>query len=632
MNKNIVKCLLFAFICSIAPQSALAASQVVVKGTVMDGSKQLIGNATVYLIPANDVENLRKMPSVEIKKDTPNDEPMEDTLATNRDKYSKGVTNKKGVFSIPKVSDGKYFVYVEPTDSAHLPGGTLTNKSMSSKELAKKPLSIQVSGKVPEGASFVGSSKCLACHSNYKSVNKTLHKLGIAVVGNPGKLQDFSRFPEFNAGLDQLMAGKTFYYYGFDGKRGFDKYQITDKKPADMANVSFTATFFKDNDGKLKFKSENLLDPADSPRTYTVDMTYGGGLYKQRYLVRVGDSMFPFVQFNPNGKDEFSDRTRKPWRDYHGDWFYSETTKKLTDPPKGKSFETQCASCHYNGYSLTPTTAGGFVAGAANDVNGEYDIDGDGTLNELNIGCESCHGAGSFHIKSDKANKAATIVSPGKLPAERATVICNQCHSRPQGFMKNDQPINKENRMLTPGISRNDYLINHTTREDAAQTDFWGDGVHSKAHHQQGTDLVRSKKSMNANQILTCSDCHDPHGKTDIKHQMKMEVRDSKNSLCISCHKGLSIKTHTEKTVGAAHDMKISCVDCHMPKTMQTGAGFGKGLTGKDGKNYWVNDISSHIFDVPRKSNKAVSGVESGKAMPIPYTNSCGTCHDVDKL
>ena len=33
-------------------------------------------------------------------------------------------------------------------------------------------------------------------------------------------------------------------------------------------------------------------------------------------------------------------------------------------------------------------------------------------------------------------------------------VICDQCHSRPQGNLKNDQPVNKDNRMLTPGISR----------------------------------------------------------------------------------------------------------------------------------------------------------------------------------
>lgn len=616
---------------SFVPLAEAKKGEAMVKGVVQDGSKQPVAGAAVYLIPAADVEKLAKAPAIDIKKDTPNDEPMEDSLATNRDKYQKGMTDKKGKFSV-KVADGKYFVYVEPSDKEHLPGGDISNKSMTVAELRKKPLTILVSGKTPEDATFVGSSKCLSCHSGYASMKKTLHKLGISVIGKPSGLQDHSRFPGFNDGLKRLAAGTTFYFHGFDKSRGFDKYQISEKMPADAASVSFTATFFKDSDGKLKFRTENLKDPSDGKRTYAVEMTYGGGIYKQRYLYRVGDSLFPFVQYNPLGKEEFKDRTRKEWRDYHADWLFNEGTNKLTDPPKKKSFENECASCHYTGYTLTPTVGGGFVAGAVNDPNGEADIDGDGTPNELNVGCEVCHGPGSAHVKSTRTNKASTIVTPSKLAAERATVICNQCHSRPQGYMKNDQPVNKENKMLIPGTSRNDYLTNYTTREDAAQKDFWGDGVHSKSHHQQGTDLIRSKKYVNGTQILSCYNCHDSHGKSDIKHQLKLAVRDDKNSLCASCHKGIDMKSHTKDTVGVAHGMKIHCIDCHMAKTMQTGAGFGKGLARKDGKNYWTNDISSHLFDVPRKDNKAVKGVEPGKAMPIPYTNACGGCHQVENL
>lgn len=602
-----------------------------VSGAVSDGSRQAIVGATVYLVPAGDVEKLRKQPTIEIRKDVENDEPMEDNLAANRDKYQRGTTDPKGSFTIPKIADGKYFVYVEPADREHLPGGDISNKAMTAAELAAKPLAIQVSGKAPENATFVGSSKCLGCHESYGDLKKTLHKLGISVVGKPGKLQDFSRFPAFNAGLDKLMAGTKFYFSSYDKTRGFDKYQISEKAPADPATVSFTATFSKDAAGALTFKTENALDPADPPRTYTVEMTYGGGLYKQRYLYRAAGGLFPFVQYNTEGNESYADRSRKTWRDYHADWLFNEETKKLADPPKKKSFDVECASCHFNGYSLTPTVAGDFVAGAANDPNGEADIDGDGVPNELNIGCEVCHGPGSEHAKSPEAKKGSTIVNPAKLAAERVTVVCDQCHSRPQGNLKNDQPVSKENRMLIPGISRNEYLVNHTTREDAAQKDFWGDGVHSKSHHQQGTDLIRSKKYINGSYLMTCVDCHDPHGKSAVRHQLRLEVRDGANSLCASCHKDVAIGAHTAKAVGETHE-KIACVDCHMTKTMQTGAGLGKGLARKDGKNYWTNDISSHLFDVPRKDNKAVKGVDPGKAMPIPYTNACGTCHEAEGL
>ena len=44
------------------------------------------------------------------------------------------------------------------------------------------------------------------------------------------------------------------------------------------------------------------------------------------------------------------------------------------------------------------------------------------------------------------------------------------------------------------------------------------------------------------------------------------------------------------------------------------------------------NDISSHLFDVPRKGNKAVKGIRPGAAMPIPCTKDCGACHKAEDL
>ncbi|MEK6673505.1 MAG: cytochrome c3 family protein [Nitrospirota bacterium] len=599
------------------------------KGVVQDASGQAIGNAEVYLIPSSDVEAMAKIP-IEIKRASKNDEPLEDNLAANKGRYQKGITDSMGNFSILNIPDGKYFIYAVPADKEHLPGGDTASKAMSTDEFRGKTVKILLSGNVPPNATYIGSSKCLICHTKYENIKKTAHKLGIRVGGKDSELQDTSRFPEFDNGLKKLTAGTKFYFYGFDKTRGFDKYMISEKMPSDPASVSFTATFFKDSDGKLKFRTENVMNPSDTPRVYTVEMTYGGALYKQRYLYRVGKSLFPFVQYNTHGNDSYNDRSRKQWRDYHADWLFNEETKKLTDPPKAKAFDKECASCHYTGYTLKKTADGEYIAGAVNDENGEFDIDGDGIPNEINIGCEVCHGPGSVHMKSPLNKKAATIVSPRKLASERSSVICGQCHSRPQGNLKNDQPVNKDNKMMIPGTSRNDYLVNYTTREDAAPKDFWPDGIHSKSHHQQYTDFLKSKKYRNGTKLLSCADCHDPHGKNAIKHQAKAEVKDG--NLCISCHAGTSdIKAHTSAKVGMAHE-KISCIDCHTTKTMQTGAGFGKGLIGKDGKNYWMNDVTSHIFDVPRKTNVGVKGIEPGKAMPIPYTNTCGSCHQADGL
>jgi hypothetical protein len=85
------------------------------------------------------------------------------------------------------------------------------------------------------------------------------------------------------------------------------------------------------------------------------------------------------------------------------------------------------------------------------------------------------------------------------------------------------------------------------------------------------------------------------------------------------------------------------CIDCHMPGTANTGGiagNFGRMLltppyldaSAEENNIYWEGPLRSHVFDVPTKNNIAVRGVTPGRAMPIPYTGSCGTCHKVDEL
>lgn len=157
----------------------------------------------------------------------------------------------------------------------------------------------------------------------------TLHKLGIWVAGKDSKLQDSSRFVEIDNGLNILEAGTTFYFTDFDKERGFDKYKISRQMPKDPATASLSATFSADDKGNVKVKMQNLKDPSDPPREYPVEMTYGGGLYKQRYLLRIGKNLFPFLQYNEHDNDSYANRTRKQFRDYHADWFFDEATNKL---------------------------------------------------------------------------------------------------------------------------------------------------------------------------------------------------------------------------------------------------------------------------------------------------------------
>ena len=106
----------------------------------------------------------------------------------------------------------------------------------------------------------------------------------------------------------------------------------------------------------------------------------------------------------------------------------------------------------------------------------------------------------------------------------------------------------------------------------------------------------------------------------------------------------VDVLSHMETKLNARmKGLQTRCIDCHMPGTANTGgiAGdFGRMIKTppyanaqeEENNAYWQGPLKSHVFDVPLKTNVAVDGVPPGRAMPIPYTAACGTCHVVNEL
>jgi hypothetical protein len=220
-------------------------------------------------------------------------------------------------------------------------------------------------------------------------------------------------------------------------------------------------------------------------------------------------------------------------------------------------------------------------------------------------------------------------VSPSLLTPEREAVICGQCHSRPKGFLNTDSPINASGLMMIAGTSRNDYLKNYAVKQlDGAATDFYGDvDKHSKSHHQQYSDFIRSSMYKNGTELMTCSTCHDPHARTAFTRQLRYDPDNNVESCGAgSCHaaQATNLAGHlTEKGIPAAStkaDIAL-CGDCHLTKTAKTGAGKPGLLI--NSVQYWENDITSHLFKVPDRA------LATTQKMPVPYTNECGECHAI---
>ena len=467
----------------------------------------------------------------------------------------------------------------------------------------------------------------MGCHDR-SHIDETAHRIGIWSPYVSGLLQAVEGREELWGALeDKFVAGTTVYFYGYDATRSFDKYQASETDPG--AGVSFTVTA-KVTAGLYEMVIHNVRDTSDPDVTIPVDAVYGGGLWKQRYLTKVAAgtdfyyALMP-LQFQQTGSEAANyGRTSKVWRDYHGDTWYDETSGLITVPEASHSFEVNCMSCHAVGVKVN---ASGFAEEFITDpAYGDFDYDGDGSADEMNLGCETCHGPGSEHRAA--AGGGNDIVSPSLLTPEREAVLCGQCHSRPKGAFGTDSPVNADGWMMRAGTSRDDFLSNHaTTQLDGAETDFYGDdNEHSKSHHQQYSDFIRSGMYKNGSQLLVCSTCHDPHAR-DYERELRSDPADN-DALCGgACHATETgdLDAHVDTELGGVGSMMAenTCVSCHMPKTAKSGAG-NPGLT-IGPTEFWQGDISSHLFDVPDKSWSDPAGLN----MSTPYTSACANsgCH-----
>lgn len=611
-----------------------------VVGFVKNTADAAVAGGTVYFVPAADVAAL---PATTVEVNSTNDEPLEDLIAANAATYQKAAVGTDGAYTLTTLAAGTYFVTFVPatSDPAHLPGGSAARLARDATTLVGTQLDLRVSSAAPADAEYVGSGVCVSCHGR-AHISQTMHRIGIWSGYESGRLQDFGpRFGDLYQAIEEkfeAVGGTTIYFYGYDAARGFDKYRTSETDPG--AGVAATVRVFRDG-ADLKMTLTNVQNPADPARTYVVDFVYGGGVKKQRYVTRLTNAsgqyhvMLP-VQFQHDGDEAYSDRTRKVWRDYHLDFWYDEATDTFVEPAARRSFEKNCASCHASSAQLVGSDATTWSLKTVEDIfydSGDFDFDGDGVKDEMNVGCESCHGPGSKHWET--AGQGKYIVSPSLLTPEREAMICGQCHSRPKGAFGTDSPVNAQGWMMKAGTSRNEFLANYaTTQLDGAAGDYYTDpDRHSKSHHQQYSDFIRSGMYKNEYALMTCATCHDPHrrteflGQTEEARQLRNDPSDNAASCGNGCHDAQAddLETHLN-TVGialAANKAQYAlCSDCHLTKAAKTGAGRPGPVI--NGVQYWENDISSHLFKVPDKALANTAG------MPVPYTTGtepCRTCH-----
>jgi predicted CXXCH cytochrome family protein len=476
----------------------------------------------------------------------------------------------------------------------------------------------------------------MVCHGLH-STTRTAHMVGLQVPGVRSLLQDVGPWPDFDDGLAAFDASTDLYYFNCSASAS---------TPEDPSNCDVSTS----NPGVFDFRVDlrrDLSKPLGVIGAYYIDMingtteryevvlTYGGAVEKQQYLARSKnmDGSFSYfvlpLQYNYQGDASNPDPDDWPWRDYRSDLWYDVGTDALRQPENQESFDNNCAGCHFTGYRLEGSEADGWSARAVVDPGGAFDYDGDGRVELINTGCETCHGPGSEHL--ELSPRGSYIVSPGLLTPGRQAAICGSCHSRPLGIgdgmtEPTGLPLSAENRMPPPGIRRAEFALNHTSRVSGPPEAFFDasdpSSADARANYQQYSDHIRARHYRNPVRLVSCTGCHSPHANSaDIA---EMDTSGNDNALCTTCHTEIEpLAVHVAQVTGVTqHDGfadTMLCTECHMVPTAKSGAAVKQ--LGSPVQYYW-NDIASHRMTVTRWRDVTVT-----PDRPVAFTNECGFCH-----
>jgi hypothetical protein len=449
---------------------------------------------------------------------------------------------------------------------------------------------------------YVGTDRCLTCHSYVKPVAKdykqTLHTK-IHLLPNSGTVRgDFTQTVSMGSSY-----GNAQVQLRTDGTKWYAK----------------------------------LVPSSGTPVEYEIALVYGYG-WKQRYLVKIDSSYYMLpIQWNMKG---YLDNSTGSWTTYNpGNWFNSDGTLKATNTNsfRSKSYDKNCAGCHVTGLNITKYVS------AQNDTFWIAKWANNNSVSDMVIGCENCHGPGAQHASTGDKTK---IINPKNLSYERQLEVCGQCHFRgsSSGHTYEYAWDETNNKAYVPGDSLGLYVVH--------KPGLWPDNYTSRQHHQQYNDILKSKHYTNPYHKLTCFECHNPHKVTSNSHQIvdSLYVRDQSgnyiwvktknddNTLCLACHAGYGpfagltramiqdpvankdtiaavVTRHTHHSYDPENKNNTGgasrCSKCHMAKTAITAKAY---------------DIHSHTFEVisPKKTLDYKNVTTPTKGM----INSCAaSCH-----
>jgi len=260
----------------------------------------------------------------------------------------------------------------------------------------------------------------------------------------------------------------------------------------------------------------------------------------------------------------------------------------------------------------------------------DWPRDVDTRVGELGIACEACHGPGQEHVARNRDptrryrlhleedQPDTTIVNPARLPHDRASEVCGQCHMLSTVLGAHSHPEwNLHGAAYRPGdrLSDSREIVRPALAGDAVtermaagnerflEDRFWPDGmVRVSGREMQG--LLETPCFQKGE--LGCLSCHvlHPPGQSDagLDRWADDQLADGMDGdrACLECHGELAAEPSAH-THHAADSEGSRCYNCHMPHTTY-------GL---------LKAIRSHQIDSPSVRVELATG----------RPNACNLCH-----
>lgn len=438
---------------------------------------------------------------------------------------------------------------------------------------------------------YVGSEFCLACHPSKSGWRDTKHATFVrrplvenSLVPRRGVIADYD-----HNGVDDFRQGLNFNNIS----SAFDAY----KPNAPILSVEGGKYYVTVGQLKCPVTFTQAGQATDNAQRYVVKIPVADtptGLSDSNYFAPL--QYVPGPGWQPNSPQNWWDGATPRWG--------PGITAGMLDAHSGNYSKT-CVGCHSTGIRRVGTNPtgevsfDGFVAVLFEQNDPRYfDYDGDGFFDLMNVGCESCHGAGSAHILG--GGDPSMIVNPEKLPVLAQVDICGRCHTQPHSVPNGTWawPYNDATqtdwtpRLAKQGIPLMDFFTDASTR--------WPDGKHGKVTRPYH-DFIESPKPTFRFGGVSCTDCHSPHRESQ-EHMIRTRVVEDgvtintavdDNTLCLSCHAthgpfaaitpeqvadidatenrlhvGDVVSAHSHHPYGPERGVGISrCTECHMPTT-----------------------------------------------------------------